>query len=114
MKEYEAEIIENKQIAEGVHSLRFRLPEEAKTRAGQFANLSVGGAHLLRRPLAICKTDGREITVCFQIKGEGTKLLASMGQGRVYTCSCRSATAFLSGQTSAKWRWWAAAWEYSR
>ena len=81
MKEYEAEIIENKQIAEGVHSLRFRLPEEAKTRAGQFANLSVGGAHLLRRPLAICKTDGREITVCFQIKGEGTKLLASMGAG---------------------------------
>lgn len=41
MKEYEAEIIENKKIAEGVHSLRFRLPEEAKTRAGQFANLSV-------------------------------------------------------------------------
>ena len=81
MKEYEAEIIENKKIAEGVHSLRFRLPEEAKTRAGQFANLSVGGSHLLRRPLAICKTDGREITVCFQIKGEGTKLLASMEAG---------------------------------
>lgn len=81
MKEYEAEIIENKKIAEGVRSLRFRLPEEAKTRAGQFANLSVGGAHLLRRPLAICKTDGREITVCFQIKGEGTKLLAAMGTG---------------------------------
>ena len=35
----------------------------------------------MRRPLAICKTDGREITVCFQIKGEGTKLLASMGAG---------------------------------
>lgn len=81
MKEYEAEIIENKRIADGVHSLCFRLPEEVKVRAGQFANLSVGGAHLLRRPLAICKSEGREITVCFQIKGEGTALLASKKKG---------------------------------
>ncbi len=34
MKEYEAEIIENKQIAEGVHSLRFVCPKRRRRARG--------------------------------------------------------------------------------
>lgn len=76
MREYTAKIVENIPIAENIHSLTFELPEEPEVRAGQFAELSVGGSHLLRRPLAVCRAEGKKITVCFQIKGEGTKLLA--------------------------------------
>ncbi len=81
MREYTATIVENKRIAENVRSLTFELPEPATVRAGQFAALSTGGARLLRRPLAVCAANGRKITVCFQIKGEGTRALAAMEAG---------------------------------
>ena len=35
------------------------------------------GAHPLRRPIAVCKAEGDRITVCYRLKGEGTRSLAS-------------------------------------
>lgn len=81
MREYQAMILENKPAAENIYSLTLALPEAVKIRAGQFADLSVGGAHLLKRPLAVCKADGEKVTVCYQIRGEGTKLLSERKAG---------------------------------
>lgn len=81
MREYQATILENKPVAENIYSLTLALPEAVKIRAGQFADLSVGGAHLLKRPLAVCKADGEKVTVCYQIRGEGTKLLSERKAG---------------------------------
>ena len=81
MREYQATILENKPAAENIYSLTLALPEAVKIRAGQFADLSVGGAHLLKRPLAVCKADGEKVTVCYQIRGEGTKLLSERKAG---------------------------------
>ena len=77
----QATILENKPAAENIYSLTLALPEAVKIRAGQFADLSVGGAHLLKRPLAVCKADGEKVTVCYQIRGEGTKLLSERKAG---------------------------------
>lgn len=81
MREYQATILVNKPAAENIYSLTLALPEAVKIRAGQFADLSVGGAHLLKRPLAVCKADGEKVTVCYQIRGEGTKLLSERKAG---------------------------------
>ena len=81
MKDYVATIVKNEKIAENIHAVTFLLDEDCKIRAGQFGNISVGGTHLLRRPIAICKVDGREVTFCYQIKGEGTQKLKTMGAG---------------------------------
>lgn len=81
MRDFTVTVTENKQIAENIRSLTFRLPEKIDVRAGQFAEIAVGGGRLLRRPLAVCKTEGKDITVCFQIRGEGTKWLASAEAG---------------------------------
>ena len=81
MREYQATILENKPAAENIYSLTLALPEAVKIRAGQFADLSVGGAHLLKRPLAVCKANGEKVTVCYQIRGEGTKLLSERKAG---------------------------------
>ena len=81
MREYQATILENKPAAENIYSLTLALPEAVKIRVGQFADLSVGGAHLLKRPLAVCKADGEKVTVCYQIRGEGTKLLSERKAG---------------------------------
>ncbi|MFR1984198.1 MAG: hypothetical protein ACLS4Z_11180 [Christensenellaceae bacterium] len=108
MREYQATILENKPAAENIYSLTLALPEAVKIRAGQFADLSVGGAHLLKRPLAVCKADGEKVTVCYQIRGEGTKLLSERKAGKRSTRFCLSATAFISNKTKRSPSWAAA------
>jgi dihydroorotate dehydrogenase electron transfer subunit len=81
MKDYLATIVENKEIATGICSVTFQLPEKANVRCGQFVDIDVGGTHLLRRPIAICKAEGDKVTFCYQVKGEGTQKLKTMGAG---------------------------------
>ena len=81
MKDYLATILSNEQIAENICAVTFELGEIPAVRAGQFGDILVGGTHLLRRPIAICKTEGSKVTFCYQIKGEGTKKLKEMGAG---------------------------------
>ena len=81
MKDYIATIVKNEQIAENIFAVTFDVGEEARVRAGQFGNIAVGGSHLLRRPIAICKTEKNLVTFCYQIKGEGTQMLKTRGAG---------------------------------
>ena len=81
MKDYQAVIVKNEKIAENIHEVTFHLNETPKVRCGQFGNIAVGGTHLLRRPIAICKTEGDLVTFCYQLKGEGTRKLKDMGVG---------------------------------
>ena len=81
MKDYIATIVKNEKIAENIHAVTFALEEEAKIRPGQFGNIAVGGTHLLRRPIAICKAEGKNVTFCYQLKGEGTHKLKEMAAG---------------------------------
>ena len=84
MKDYIATIVKNEKIADNVYAVTFDLGEAAKVRCGQFGNISVGGTHLLRRPIAICKVEGNTVTFCYQIKGEGTQKLKTMGYSRSF------------------------------
>lgn len=81
MKDYIATIVKNEKIADNIHAVTFDLGEEPKVRCGQFGNISVGGTHLLRRPIAICKTEGTTVTFCYQVKGEGTQKLRDLEAG---------------------------------
>ena len=67
MKDYIATVVKNEKIAENICEITFDLGEPAKARCGQFGNISVGGTHLLRRPIAICKVEGNTVTFCYQI-----------------------------------------------
>ncbi len=81
MKDYLATVVENKEIGKGICSITFRLPEVPNVRCGQFGEIAVGGSHLLRRPIAICKVEGDTVTFCYQVKGEGTQKLKTVGAG---------------------------------
>ena len=81
MKDYVATIVKNESIADNICAVTFDIGEEAAIRAGQFGNVSVGGTHLLRRPIAICKVEKNLVTFCYQIKGEGTQILKNMEAG---------------------------------
>lgn len=75
MREITATVLENVPIAEEVYSLTFAADEEIPVRAGQFCMIGVG-LHPLRRPIAVCKAEGERITVCYRLKGSGTRSLA--------------------------------------
>ncbi len=81
MKDYQATIVKNEKIAENIHAVTFDLGETVKVRCGQFGNIAVGGTHLLRRPIAICKAENSFVTFCYQLKGEGTRILKDMKAG---------------------------------
>ena len=74
MKDLKVKVLSNAPIASGIYRMEFALPEETEgMRCGKFLNISVGdGAHLLRRPIAICEYEKDRAAICYQIKGEGT------------------------------------------
>lgn len=83
MKELVATVKNCENIAENVFSLAVTLPETVgNIKGGQFLNISTGDkSRLLKRPFGIVKVDGADVTVCFQVKGEGTKALANVKAG---------------------------------
>lgn len=83
MKDLSATVKSNKKIAENIYMITLTLPEDVgKIHGGQFVNLSTGnGANLLRRPLGVCLVGDGEISVCYQIKGGGTKYLSTVEAG---------------------------------
>lgn len=83
MKELLSTVKEVKQIAENTFSLTVTLPESAgEIKGGQFLNIATGdGSRLLKRPFGVVKADGNDITVCFQVKGEGTTALSRAKAG---------------------------------
>ncbi len=88
MKELRVTVRENVPVAQNVFRLTFSLPEPVEgLRCGRFVDLSVGdGAHLLRRPIAICAYTADSVTVCYQCKGAGTRRLAACKEGDALTC----------------------------
>ncbi len=80
MRELTAAVLENVRIAENIYSLTFATEEAVPVLPGQFCMVGVAG-YPLRRPLAVCKAEGERVTVCYQVKGGGTKSLVGYKQG---------------------------------
>ena len=99
MREITATVLENKRIADEVYSLTFAADDEIAVRPGQFCMIGVGG-YPLRRPIAVCKSGGVRITVCYRLKGDGTRSLArdyKMGEN-FKNIMARSASSSVSGR----------------
>lgn len=84
MKDVLSTVKSNCEIAENIYMMTLTLPESAgQIRGGQFVNLATGdNSHLLRRPLGVMKVEGNDISVCYQIKGEGTQTLSKAEAGQ--------------------------------
>lgn len=83
MKDLTATVKCNTEIAQNIRSITLALPEDAgEIHGGQFVNLSTGnGSQLLRRPFGVTKAEGNDVTVCYQVKGAGTRCLAEAVEG---------------------------------
>lgn len=77
-------IISNEEVAEAHYLLRCECAEIAKhARPGQFVHVMISQdtGMLLRRPFTIYTVEGNEITMLYQIIGEGTQQLSQMSKG---------------------------------
>lgn len=83
MKQLTAKVKNNVLIAENIYAMTLTLPESVgEIKCGQFLNVSVGdSSHLLKRPFGVMKVEGDDVTFCYQIKGEGTKILSETQSG---------------------------------
>ena len=101
MNEVTVRILENKPVAAGIYKMTFALPKRVVgISCGKFVNISVGdGAHLLRRPIAVCEHTEDTVTICYQLKGEGTRLMSGKKAGDTLSCVRPLGTGF----------WWGAA-----
>ena len=78
--QYIGKIIYNKPIIEGgeLYEMAFSQKDAAKNiLPGQFVHIKCG-EKTLRRPISIYEVDGDIIKICYQIKGEGTKIMSEM------------------------------------
>ena len=84
MKDVLATVKSNYAIAENIYMMTLTLSESVgEIHGGQFVNLSTGdNSQLLRRPLGVMKAEGDDVTVCYQLKGEGTRNLAKAEKGQ--------------------------------
>ncbi|MDE0088917.1 MAG: dihydroorotate dehydrogenase electron transfer subunit [Candidatus Poribacteria bacterium] len=77
-------ILSNEKVAEDHYLLRCECPKIAQyAQPGQFIHvlISNGAGLLLRRPFTIYTINGHEITMLYQIIGEGTQRLSEMPKG---------------------------------
>lgn len=77
-------VLSNEEVAEGHYLLRCECAEIAQhARPGQFIHVMISQdtGMLLRRPFTIYTIEGHEITMLYQIIGEGTKRLSQMSKG---------------------------------
>ena len=76
-------LISNREIAQGIFDMRLAYQQaDLPVRCGQFAHVYVPGK-TLRRPISVCDASDNELRLVYQIKGEGTKLMAQMQSGAV-------------------------------
>ena len=78
------QILSNEQVAQDHYLLRCKCPEiAAEARPGQFIHvlISQGAGLLLRRPFTVYTIEGDQITMLYQLIGEGTEVLSSLRCG---------------------------------
>ena len=74
-------LVSKKQLTSTIFSFLLEAPELAEiTLPGQFAHILVPGK-TLRRPISVCDVENGCIRIVFEIRGEGTRILAELEEG---------------------------------
>lgn len=81
-KTYSCELVHKTELCPGIFDFVIKAPEISDlAQVGQFLHIECGGKTLLRRPISICDFGEGFVRFAFQVKGEGTELLAQRQVG---------------------------------
>jgi len=84
LKQTEAKVISNEEVMPGVYLIRLDCPDIAsQARPGQFVMVRCGEGpeYQLRRPLSIHRTDSNQLSLLFNVVGNGTRWLSEQAAG---------------------------------
>ena len=84
-EKFSAELIAKREVLSGTFHFVLQAPRLAEaSRPGQFVMVQVqdGADPLLRRPISLCGAGNGTVELLFQVKGRGTRLMASWEPGR--------------------------------
>ncbi|UKI37167.1 MAG: hypothetical protein L6V93_02975 [Clostridiales bacterium] len=62
----------NRKIAKNVYEMTLFGDASEISKPGQFVNIKLDGLYL-RRPISVCDTDGKSLTLVYKVVGEGTE-----------------------------------------
>ena len=75
-----------RELPEGTVTLSFLAEGPLlEARPGQFLHVQCG-ERLLRRPISVCDINSREVTMVFEVRGEGTRWLSRRRTGDYAEC----------------------------
>ncbi len=81
-KVYSCELVQKTELCPGMFDFVVKAPEISDlAEIGQFLHIDCGGKTTLRRPISICDFGNGFVRFAFQVKGEGTELLAQYNVG---------------------------------
>ena len=80
MRDLRSEILENKQLADGIYKMTLETPKSEFAKPGQFAMVEVP-EKFLRRPISVSSYDSDRYTLIYKVVGGGTEILSKMEQG---------------------------------
>ena len=70
----------NRKIAKNVYEMTLFGDASEISKPGQFVNIKIDGLYL-RRPISVCDTDGKSLTLVYKVVGEGTEKMSEMSHG---------------------------------
>lgn len=75
-------VVSNVEVGSGLFALTMEAPVLcAQAQPGQFVHITCGERNLLRRPISICNVAQENMTIVFQVKGDGTAWLSKRRTG---------------------------------
>ena len=104
LKRYDVEnceILRKERLTEDIYSVVVRSKMAQKAVPGQFAHILVPGK-TLRRPISICEIEGDSLRFVFQVRGEGTEILAQSREGEAWDALLPLGNGFSLGDLSRK------------
>lgn len=70
----------NRKIAKNVYEMTLFGDASEISKPGQFVNIKLDGLYL-RRPISVCDTDGKSLTLVYKVVGEGTEKMSELSHG---------------------------------
>ena len=82
MKQVYLKVLSNEKLTDSVCKMVLWGDQSAIERPGQFVNIALDGL-FLRRPISVCDTNDKELTIIYKVVGKGTEQLSRMKGGEI-------------------------------
>lgn len=82
MKQVYLKVLTNEKLTDNVYKMTLFGDISEDMRPGQFVNIALDGL-FLRRPISVCDTNDKELTIIYKVVGKGTEKMSTIKSGEI-------------------------------